>query len=359
MIHFRCKDSGPREALPVTKIFLASRTLTLAAFVVTGLCCGRPALCGPSGPASFDSANPKVSPSGSPKQAAPTPAQAEVQRTLNDAIAVVEAGDLVKFVQFYAPVELLRNLRDQGRLETLRSSPPDSRILLSLLRRFQNGEVRLERDGLVARVTPRRDKSDSPPKEDVDAPDPLAVVPSPKLDKIKLVGYGSDLSQVLKSSLAALDTGELESFIDHVFPAGELGRLQAHGKPQLVARLNKQRELFEQMRRDLKALGDATPEFNADKTVATFVLRTPTADKRLGDAPPELRTVKFQKVAGSWRFYDNSTPVREEIARQSRLLPPKLKYSAGMRTENPDVLVMEKLGSSWRLAALPDPRPRP
>jgi hypothetical protein len=343
----------------VTKILLASRTLALAAFVV-GLCCGQPALCGPSGPAGSDGADPKVSPSGNSKQAASSPAQAEVQKTLNDAIAVVEAGDLVKFVEFYAPVELLRNLRDQGRLETLRSSPPDSRILLSLLRRFQNGEVRLERDGLVARVTPRRDKSDSPPKEDVDAPDPLAAVPSPKLDKLKLVGYGSDLSQVVKSSLAALDTGELESFIDHVFPAGELGRLQSHdGKTQLVARLKKQPEFIEQMRRDLKAIGDATPEFNADKTVATIVLRTPTADKRPGDAPPEPRTVKFQKVDGSWRFYDNSTPVREEMARQSRLLPPKLKYLPGMRVENPDVLVMEKLGSSWRLAALPEPGPRP
>jgi hypothetical protein len=177
----------------------------------------------------------------------------------------------------------------------------------------------------------------------------LAAVPSPKDDKVALVGYGDDLPKVLKAGLAALEAGEIESFIDHLFPAGELGRLQANnGKAKLVARLKKQPELIEQMRRDLKAWGELSAQFNAEKTLATITL--PAASD---DPVPAPRIVKFQKVTGSWRFFDNSTRVREEMARQSRLVPPKLSYPVGLGGADSHALLMEKLGSSWRISRMP------
>jgi hypothetical protein len=104
------------------------------------------------------------------------------------------------------------------------------------------------------------------------------------------------------------------------------------------------------MRADLKAAGQIPAELNAEKTVATFTL--PAASDDPFAAP---RIVKFQKISGSWRFFDNSTPVREEMARQSRFVPPKLSYPTGIGGFDNHVLPMEKLGSSWRISRIPGP----
>jgi len=264
----------------------------------------------------------------------------------------LEGGDVVKFYEVYGPVDQFRALRDSGRLKSNPSSSPSSpdatRSLVEALKPFRNGEVRVDQEGLFARVTPPSDNPDKAAAEP-ELPNPLASVASPHDDKVALVGYDDDLPQVLKAGLAALESGQIESFIDHLFPAGELGRLEAHnGKTKLVARLKKQPELIEQMRRDLKVGLEAPTQFNAAKTLASITL-PPAAD----DPVPAPRIVKFQKVAGSWRFFDNSTPVREEMVRQSRLLPPKLSYPVSPWDVHE--LLLEKIGSNWRMLRMPKP----
>jgi hypothetical protein len=232
-------------------------------------------------------------------------------------------------------------------------SPATAQSLIATLKQFRDGEIRVDPDGLFARVTPPRD---DPKVAEPESPNPLAAVPSPKDDKVTLVGYGDDLPKALKAGLAALEADDIESFVDHFFPAGELGRLRSNnGKAKLVARLKKQTELIEQMRADLKAASQIPAEFNVDKTVATFTLSAASDDPV---AAP--RIVKFQKVSGSWRFFDNSTPVREEMARQSRLIPPKLSYPVSPIAADSHALLMEKLGSSWRISRIPprDPENR-
>jgi hypothetical protein len=271
----------------------------------------------------------------------------EVHRAIREAIAALEAGEAVKFYEAYGPIDHFRALRDSRQLKSFHLSPATAQSLIATLKQFRDGEIRVDPDGLFARVTPPRDDKKVAEPE---SPNPLTAVGSPKDDKVTLVGYGDDLPKALKAGLAALEAGEFESFIDHFFPAGELGRLQAsNGKAKLVARLKKQTELIEQMRADLKAASQIPAEFNAEKTVATFTL--PAASDDPVTAP---RIVKFQKISGSWRFLDNSTPVREELARQSRLVPPKLSYPVGLGGADSHALPMEKLGSSWRISRIPN-----
>jgi hypothetical protein len=273
---------------------------------------------------------------------------ADVQRVIREAIAALEGGDIARYFEAYGPVDQFRSLRDSGRLKSIRLSFTATQSLIASLKPFRNGEIRVDRDGLLARVTPLADNPDKAGAEP-EEPNPLAAVASPQDDKVALVGYGDDLSQVLKAGLAALESGEIESFIDHLFPAGELGRLEANnGKTKLVARLKKQPELIEQMRRDLKAGLEAPTQFNAAKTLASITL-PPAAD----DPVPAPRIVKFQKLAGSWRFFDNSTPLREEMVRQSRLLSPKLSYPVSPGDVHE--LLLEKIGSDWRILRMPNP----
>jgi hypothetical protein len=279
----------------------------------------------------------------------PTAAQiADVHRAIREGIAALEAGDVIKFYEDYGPIDQFRALRDSGRLKSMRSSSVATQSLIATLKLFCEGKIRVDRDGLLARVTP---SSDDPGAADAgESPNASAAVPSPKDDKVSLVGYGDDLPQVLHAGLAALEAGQIESFIDHLFPAGELGRLQADGKAKLVARLKKQPELIEQMRRDLKAAGNAPVEFNTEKTLASITLPAPS------DHPEEApRIVKFQKIAVSWRFFDNSTRVRDEIVRLSRLVPPKLSYPVVPGDGDRHALLMEKLGTSWRISRMPRP----
>jgi hypothetical protein len=273
----------------------------------------------------------------------------EIHRAIRETIAALEAGEFVKYYQDYAPIDDFRGLRNSGRLNSAYLPPARTEPLIATLKGFRDGDILVDADGSLARVTPHHDSETAGPE----SPNPSALVPSPKDDKVTLVGYGDDLSQVLKAGLAALEAGEIESFIDHLFPAGELGRLQVkNGKARLVARLKRQTELIEQMRRDLRTAGAAAAEFNPEKTLASITL--PAASDNPEGAS---RIVKFQKVAGAWRFFDNSTPVREEMARQSRLVPPNLSYPVAPAGTVIQALVMEKIGSSWRLSEIPGPIP--
>jgi len=285
--------------------------------------------------------------------------ESAVRRTLDEAIALLEAEDLVGYYENFAPVDDLRAMRDRGRLLQLRDvkAPNEVNRILDLLKRFQGANFKMRPDGLTAELKVGPKKPDSPDGPD-DPPDVEANVADPDDDKLqKAGGYGGDLPRTLDSALQALDRGEFESFIDALYPLGELGRLKAeNGRGKLIAELKSRPEMVESMRRDLQHCKKNPAEFNSDKTLATFTM--PVAVK---GAKPAQKTVKFQRVDGAWRFYDNSTPARRELARMARLKPaplPEVTLLApqprnSLKVPDKETLVFERLGPVWRIMRLP------
>jgi hypothetical protein len=61
------------------------------------------------------------------------------------------------------------------------------------------------------------------------------------------------------------------------------------------------------------------------------------------------REVRFQQVAGSWRFFDQSTEIQ---ARQDALLRVEGQQASASGTSRP-ILKFERIREHWRLRELP------
>lgn len=311
--------------------------------------------------------------------------KSDVRRALHEAIAALEAGDRQTYYLHFAPIRQLwewrthngyyqldaessrRNRQTNPRRSEQEISRREQRFarveqeMLAVLKRFIGCQVEFEAEGLLARIS-------APAKmrllDGGVAPNTVPDIPKPEDDQIELVGYGDDLAVVLESAIRDLENRDLESFIGRLFSAGELGRLKQNGgKARLIDQVNSRPEMIEQMLRELKAAQEVAPEINFANTLATFMVsipapvtktrtrrRTRSFARRVARpvARPD-KELRFQKVAGSWRFYDNSTPVRREMARQALRQPPELEYDTTV--EGPAVLLMEKVGAGWRIAA--------
>jgi hypothetical protein len=289
-------------------------------------------------------------------------AEPQLVDDLEEAIRVVEKDDFKTFLERYAPVDMLRQLRQQDLLDraaaVMAAQPQTKTQLVAMLKALQ-------------KQTPKYDKSRGLATIQFDAIASGIEAAPPEIrltltDDAKQTGLGDDLKKVLADASKLLAAGDVEKFVERMFPASELARLQQPGAMQdlvhqIKAKANtpdpsggaagggsisraKPRaksepetpSLLEALQEDFKLLQTLTPELTDNGQVAIFRI------KFASDMQSE-RVVKFQKIGNDWRLFDNSARVTDELARQF-----KLKPRSAITT-----VTMERIGGNWRFIELP------
>ena len=170
----------------------------------------------------------------------------------------------------------------------------------------------------------------------------------PPVTNAKLVGFGNDLTTVLRKAEETLDKKDVDEFVKNLFPAGELRHPDADSRrAALTQRLKDNPKLLEQMQTDFKAMRKLTPTFSDAKTMAEFRIPGTKIEitKTQSVLTPE-RIFKLQLVEGSWRLPDNTTPARRAVAQNlSKPLPALGQFAAAQ-----EKITFEKFGDQWRLA---------
>jgi hypothetical protein len=274
--------------------------------------------------------------SGQGKSAARSAGTPDIMRDIDDAIRLIEANDYETFLVRYAPVEILRSLRQKdllARAAAVISEQPQTKTRLLIV---LNG---------LKKQTPRFDKSGGLATIEFDplahnAPELQPDLKIPDISGLQLVGLESDPAKVIAEAIRLLETGDVATFADRLFPAPEVARLRDESQRQaLVQQFKDNPEIAASMIADLKRMQSEKPEMTDGGKTALYALRP--AD----NLPP--RPVKLQKVGNDWRFFDDSPRVANELISQSKLKPS----GAAIKIQ------LELVGGNWRFIEIPFFRP--
>lgn len=266
-------------------------------------------------------------------KAAPRAAgEADLAADIDEAIRVVEAGEFQKFLERYAPVEVLRKMRQEDMLDQaaaiMARQPQNQAQLLAVLRALQE-------------KTPRYDKSRGLAVIDFDpfasgVPEAADELHLPTTAELKLTGLGDDLPKALAQAIKLLEAGDMAAFVERLFPPGEVARLrQGEQLTALLQQFKDTPELQTAMLADFKRMQGVKAELADKGEVAIF--------KLAAEKTQPARTVKLQKSGGDWRLIDAAPRVSAEFVRQA-----KLKPRGGVTT-----VQMELIGGNWRFVELP------
>ncbi|MEI8381227.1 MAG: hypothetical protein WCJ09_13950 [Planctomycetota bacterium] len=261
-----------------------------------------------------------------------TAAKSDLPGDIKLAIQLIEKKDFRTFLELYCPVEMLRKLRQQDLVDraatVLASQPKTKAYLLALFNSLQVQTAKFDKSGGIA--TLEMDPKSPIPDE---IPGELNIA---EIFELKLTGLGSDLSRVITEATKLLEEPNVTEFVDRVFPASELARLQTPDSRQtLLLQFKETPEMAKSIVADLKILATIKPEISKDGKEATFSV--------LGGEPSIKREIKFQKVGNDWRLFDDSPRIATELTRQAKLVP-------GATSK---VVQMERIGGNWRFIELP------
>ncbi len=281
----------------------------------------------------------------------PMTAEQQVMAAVDDAVKRLEAGDVHGFLDHYLPIENLREIRNRSSLETvvamLNRGGRESETLdrqLALLKRAQGQKPEFNPGYYLATIEL---KPEDPGEEEAG---PKYV--EPEVTDAALNGFGDDLNVVFQKAIASLKDNDVKTFVANLFPAGELRHPDAEKKlVMLESRVKASPKMVEQMIADLEALSELTPKLEKDGAEAVYVLkgRERTLDPgQRNQFPYPDRTIRLQKVEGSWRFYDNTTAIRKTIATQ--LTQPPVGNALGAESDHE--IKLERFGDRWRLARM-------
>src|SRR5262249_13331821 len=135
----------------------------------------------------------------------------DLSADLDEAIRVVEAGQFQKFLELYAPVEILRQMRQQDVLQQasamLAQQPQGKAQLLAVLQALK-------------KQTPRYDKSKGLATFEFDPfasgfPESPVELNLPSTGDSKLSGLGNDLPKVITQAIKLLEAGDLVVFVEN------------------------------------------------------------------------------------------------------------------------------------------------
>lgn len=269
---------------------------------------------------------------GQAQTAVNSPREPYLMRDLDEAIRLVEKNEFKTFLERYAPVEVLRNLRqkdlvDQAATVMAEEVQTKYRLLIVL--------------NALKKQTPRFDKTRGLATLDFDPTATNAAelhvdlrLPDP--EGVKLAGLGGDPARVIAEAIRLLEAGDVATFAQKLFPATELARLNNESQMQtLVRQFQDQPELAKAMIANFKRMQSVKPELADGGQTAVFVLKAEP-----GVVP---RTIKLQKVRGDWRLFDDSPRVSKEIRRQSQLKPGS----------SVTPVQLELIGGNWRFIEIP------
>ena len=260
--------------------------------------------------------------------------KAQLQSDLDDAIALLEKGQVAAFMERYMPLEYLDEIREFSTVEQMAQNVKVGGAFeekwLGNLRALKNAEVEFQdEENSKAQL-----EVDVSPK---DADRPQFTLTNPAEEKIPASeGFSGELPDALGKAVEALEAGDHRKFVENMFPPSELSIATSdEGRETMAQRLKEHPQMVETMVADLKMLQKLTPEYNAEKTLATF---------RLNPDTKQARTVRFEK-AGGWRMADGSKKIREDVYKQSQQPPIGIKKT--LTTE------WIRIREHWRLNQLP------
>lgn len=263
----------------------------------------------------------------------------QVQAAMNDAISRLKSGDVVGFIEFYAPVDELREARKGrlgqsfGRIRTLAARTD----VTKRLERANTAAPKINLGGFLATFTI--------PETTAESTAATETQPGRTISEEPLAGYAGSLQDALEQAVADLQANRIESFINRLFPRGELGHPDVVvRRKQWTSRLQQHPQMVEQMLADLKLLLQNNDVRKATGNSASIPIkgkRVPASRGRQIQLPD--RTFKFEKLDGFWRFKDSTNKllkVQEKIVAKS---PPSLSEFGAS-----DVIIMERFGDRWR-----------
>lgn len=296
--------------------------------------------------------NPGTGKSKSSSSAAREP---DLAADLDEAVRILEQDDYRTFLERYAPVEVLRRLRQQDLFERaatmLAGQPQTKQQLLAILKALR-------------KQTPTFDKSRGLATLQFDTlangvEEVAGELHLPVTDGVTLVGLGGDLNKVLAEAARLLAAGDFQIFVERLFPASELARLQEPGAMQNLLQqfqvapevlktpqrptqskqstqpIQDPPSLLQSLQADFKLLQTLTPELTDKGQVAVFRIDSQNQQP--------VRVIKFQKTGSDWRLFDDVGRVIAELTRQSRLKPRSAVTT----------VLMERIGGNWRFIELP------
>jgi hypothetical protein len=282
-----------------------------------------------------------------------TPAD-EVRAALVDARTLLEQKKFKEFIEGYAPIEALRQMRQNNALDTEAQrfgDAPQNLVLIDLLKFLESQTPQISEDGATVTYTVPEDWRNPAPTDTgtgpavpdeatPGVPETRATAPV-ELSAAPVPGYSGELASVLEQAAQALEADDVAAFIENMFPIGEVQRLRgAEPYAEVLERLTGNPDMKKRMIADLNEAAKATPVLDESGTVATITL--PGTGKNALE-----RTLRFEQVDGHWRLFNAAGPIRETVAAQLKNQPPVLPN----QTREPDrrVFQMERIGTQWRI----------
>ncbi len=282
----------------------------------------------------------KKPPVAAPADAAPVEGpdaeyQAMLLQDIEHALSLLKEDKVEQFIEDYYPIDVARKLRQLNRVT---NAANDLRRTKSVLKRFESKLMKCQTGTMEGT---NHDALFMPAAEPAAADVPATPTASAKPAETAVKGYGGDVNKALQLAIADLKAKKYDAFIQQMLPVSEVDRLSENELVQETALVFEQNPaLAVAMIADLEALAKLPLKAVGDTVTATLVGRYKNEAKR---------EVRFQKVGGSWRFFDQVTETQTQIEQLSARAEKMQSNPAAFEP----ILKFERIREHWRLVELP------
>ena len=263
----------------------------------------------------------------------------EARAAVKEMIRKLGKGEYQEFMHQHIPIdEYVRQLRSGQPIEIPLSAIPQLVQMATTLGQLQDGDATIDPTGRVVTFKV---------KEDVKIVKAIENPYSKKADDVP--AYEGDLSDVIAAALKDLKAEKYEECLSRLIPPSTIHMMKTDGRwDGMMESMSSDSLMVITLIADLTELSKAeaamdgdTAEFRLPHVIHVVVGRG--GDFEEEDA--EDRVIRFSKINGAWRFFDRNAKTVEE-------LDAALKREAKGEISE-DQLVVEKIGSDWRLLQVP------
>ncbi len=268
----------------------------------------------------------------------------EAREAVKEMIRKLGKGEYLEFMHQHIPIEEYVRMLRSGEPVTIPLSAIPSLIQMSAtLEKLQDGDATIDKAG---RVVSFRAKEGAKVEK---------VIQNPYSKKAEDVpAYQGDLPEVIATALKDLKAEQYEACMSRVLPPSTIHLMKTDGRwDGMMESLSPESPMVTAMITDLMTLSKAKASIDGDTAEYRFpnvihrVARNDVEEEDAGE-----RIIRFSKINGAWRFFDSNVKTSEQL---DAALKREVK---GEIAE--DQLVVEKIGSDWRLLHIPGmPRVRP
>jgi hypothetical protein len=270
---------------------------------------------------------------------------AEARLAVKEMVRKLSKGEYQDFMHQHFPIdEYVRRLRSGQPVDVPLRAIPQFIQIAATLGKLQDGDAKIDPTG---RVVSFKAKDDAQTASVIESPY------SKKPDDVP--SYEGDLPKVIAAALKDLESKAYEDCMSRLIPPSTIHMMKTDGRwDGMIESLSPESPTIQAMVSDLTAIAGEKPSIDGDtaeyrqpRVIHVVGGRNQVQEKNAGE-----RLIRFSKINGAWRFYDNNSTSLKEL-------------DAALRREvkgefSEDQLVVEKIGSDWRLLQVPGmPRVRP